>query len=452
MRRQSILMPETPAPATQPAKPAPATYLDLYGLSKPPFGSQSEGNFMLFGSHRRTFEQLVDHMINGSGLMVLCAEAGAGKTATMHAAGTVARGSGVRIVRVDRPADAKVDLTQLVAILLSHDDPDLPAADTIQTVRRPPHKAVLVDDLDLLPPDCLQLLARLLRPSAEPLNVAFVATTKAEVAAETADPELVELARMTRNVVRLPRISPAEATQYIERSLWVAGGTTRRLMTPDAVKLVVAQAAGLPGAIDQQMEAVFSAGFARGDTRINSKTVASTGGPAAPRRPARLAPPQPLGAPSRMLPKVASALLAVGAVAFFYRALLPPEKPPPAAPLATPPSPAPVTARPRASPNAPENLSAELLAAVMRRGDQSMALGDIAAARLFYAHAAEAGNARAATALGKTYDPDYLATIPTQHEKPDPARAAAWYRKAAELGDPQAAELLKHFETPAKAP
>jgi TPR repeat protein len=79
------------------------------------------------------------------------------------------------------------------------------------------------------------------------------------------------------------------------------------------------------------------------------------------------------------------------------------------------------------------------MTALMKRGDQSIALGDIAAARLLYQRAAEAGNASAATDLGRTYDPNY--TVPGQ--SPDPARAAEWYRKAIASGDPQAADLLK---------
>ncbi|MEA2775243.1 MAG: hypothetical protein QOF90_649, partial [Acetobacteraceae bacterium] len=55
---------------------------------------------------------------------------------------------------------------------------------------------------------------------------------------------------------------------------------------------------------------------------------------------------------------------------------------------------------------------------------------------------ADGGSAAAATALGKTYDPDYSAL----GEKPDQARAAEWYRRAVKLGDAQAADLLKRLE------
>ena len=71
-----------------------------------------------------------------------------------------------------------------------------------------------------------------------------------------------------------------------------------------------------------------------------------------------------------------------------------------------------------------------------------LSLGDISAARLLYERAAALGSARAATAVGKTFDPAFLATIHASGIPPDPAAAASWYRKAAALGDSEAADRL----------
>ena len=71
-----------------------------------------------------------------------------------------------------------------------------------------------------------------------------------------------------------------------------------------------------------------------------------------------------------------------------------------------------------------------------------LALGDISAARLLYERAAALGSAKAATALGKTYDPAFLASIQVSGLAPNPAAAASWYRKAADLGDTEAADRL----------
>lgn len=75
---------------------------------------------------------------------------------------------------------------------------------------------------------------------------------------------------------------------------------------------------------------------------------------------------------------------------------------------------------------------------MLARGDQLLATGDIAAARLFYERAAEQGSAPAATAAGKTYDPLFLEEVHARGIRGDVVRAAQWYRKASAAGDKQA--------------
>jgi TPR repeat protein len=91
------------------------------------------------------------------------------------------------------------------------------------------------------------------------------------------------------------------------------------------------------------------------------------------------------------------------------------------------------------APTSPDQSMAELYA---KRGDAMLAIKDISAARKFYEYAADAGSARAATAIAKTYDPTFLSQWQTVGLEPDPALAASWYRKAAALGDPKAVALL----------
>ena len=79
---------------------------------------------------------------------------------------------------------------------------------------------------------------------------------------------------------------------------------------------------------------------------------------------------------------------------------------------------------------------------LLARGDEMLALGDIAAARLLYERAAMLGSARAATALGQTYDPAFLVSIHASGVTANRTAAAAWYRKGAALGDTDSATRL----------
>jgi type II secretory pathway predicted ATPase ExeA len=91
----------------------------------------------------------------------------------------------------------------------------------------------------------------------------------------------------------------------------------------------------------------------------------------------------------------------------------------------------------------PSALSPQIVAALLRRGDALLREGDVAAARLAYERAAAAGSGPAATGAGRTYDPVFLAGIDARGLQGDPVRAADWYRRALELGDGAAPELLK---------
>jgi TPR repeat protein len=83
--------------------------------------------------------------------------------------------------------------------------------------------------------------------------------------------------------------------------------------------------------------------------------------------------------------------------------------------------------------------------ALLARGDALFAMGDVSGARRFYERAASGGNAHAAATVGKTYDPAFLAAIKARGMQPDPSAAAAWYRTATALGDPEAPRLLQRL-------
>ncbi|MBV8613451.1 MAG: hypothetical protein JOY66_06715 [Acetobacteraceae bacterium] len=125
----------------------------------------------------------------------------------------------------------------------------------------------------------------------------------------------------------------------------------------------------------------------------------------------------------------------------------------PAASAPPPRSPSADGLQPMARPAAGPSLSPDMLALLLRRGEAMQRLGDISAARRLYGRAAVAGSARAATAMGKTFDPFYLGQIGARGVTPDPDSAAGWYRKAIAMGDPDAESRLRELgRGPATAP
>ena len=92
-----------------------------------------------------------------------------------------------------------------------------------------------------------------------------------------------------------------------------------------------------------------------------------------------------------------------------------------------------------------QRMSQALIDTLLARGDALFAVGDVSGARRFYERAAGGGSARAAATVGKTYDPAFLAAIKARGMQPDPSAAAAWYRTATALGDPEAPRLLERL-------
>jgi hypothetical protein len=128
--------------------------------------------------------------------------------------------------------------------------------------------------------------------------------------------------------------------------------------------------------------------------------------------------------------------------------------PPPAAPAAAAPPPAapvpapkaPTIAAPVSPPPPPVSGSTapdrDEIASLLARARTYLSAGDVAAARLVLRRAAEHDDAQAALALGGTYDPSVLKRLGIINFQGDPAQAREWYRRAAELGSPDASLRL----------
>jgi hypothetical protein len=88
----------------------------------------------------------------------------------------------------------------------------------------------------------------------------------------------------------------------------------------------------------------------------------------------------------------------------------------------------------------------DMIGLLLQRGDAAVADGDIIAARMLFERAAGLGSASAATRAGKTYDIEFLLQSGARGIRGDQNTAAAWYRRAAALGDPEARARLARIE------
>jgi TPR repeat protein len=88
-------------------------------------------------------------------------------------------------------------------------------------------------------------------------------------------------------------------------------------------------------------------------------------------------------------------------------------------------------------------LDADAIMLLMKRGEQLVEAGDLAAARTLFQRGAQADNAAAAIALGATYDPTVLAGMHVVGIDADVSKARFWYQKAVSLGSSDAKRRLE---------
>lgn len=81
----------------------------------------------------------------------------------------------------------------------------------------------------------------------------------------------------------------------------------------------------------------------------------------------------------------------------------------------------------------------------IKRGDEQLAEGGIAQARLLYERAAEAGLAQGAMAVASTYDAAELGRLGVRGLQPDTSLAIRWYERARQLGAADAEVRLRRL-------
>jgi hypothetical protein len=115
-----------------------------------------------------------------------------------------------------------------------------------------------------------------------------------------------------------------------------------------------------------------------------------------------------------------------------------------AAPLTQPPPAAqPPEAQPAGPMLSPE--ARERAQRLVKKGDEQLAEGGVAQARLLYERAADAGLALGAMAMAATYDPAELTRLGVLGLKADREAARRWYERARQLGATEAEQRLRRL-------
>jgi hypothetical protein len=98
---------------------------------------------------------------------------------------------------------------------------------------------------------------------------------------------------------------------------------------------------------------------------------------------------------------------------------------------------------PPAAPKMSQKPDPVALKELLDKSNQLLSKGDVVAARALYERAVDMGSAAAALSLGSTYDPNRLWSLGVFGMVGNKERARHWYRRAEQLGHPEANERMR---------
>jgi type II secretory pathway predicted ATPase ExeA len=238
-----------------------------------------------------------------------------------------------QIVRVVHDRPGPLTLPRLIAQVLNVPEPEVLANGVMdQTGRRLRQQdgeanvpILAIDDAHHLAADSLDWLGEI-AVAGGPKTPQLILVGRPGLAELLSQKQYKALADRLATSRQLEPLSSAEVRHFIERRLWLAGSSTRRLMTGSAVRAAIRTANASPGRIDALLDDALAAGFLHGETKLSSRTIHAVAKRQAVREPCARR-------NDRMLVAFATIVLTVGLAAFTYRAVTetPPEISPPAA-------------------------------------------------------------------------------------------------------------------------
>jgi general secretion pathway protein A len=260
-------------------------YLRFYGLEEKPFNPTPDPRFLyLTSAHREALAQLEYGVKERRGFMVLIGEVGTGKTTLLR----------TLLDRLDSTTEtafvfnSMMPFDQILAYIV--EDFGIVAAKEshahrlvalnhflIERVRRGLNTVLIIDEaqnLDAASLEQVRLLSNFETTNEKLLQIVLVG--QPELKAKLALPELRQLKQRIGLRCTIHPLSPADATEYIQYRLAVAGledSTRMPIFTAGAVERICAYSRGIPRVVNLLCDHCLIAGYADQNRTIDVRTV-----------------------------------------------------------------------------------------------------------------------------------------------------------------------------------
>jgi len=259
-------------------------FLDFHGLREQPFGVTPDLRFLyLSPGHKEALASLVYGLRSGAGFVVLVGQPGTGKTTLIFQMLEYFRNT----ARTAFVFDSQCDGRQLVRLIIS--DLGLDARETdpvllheqfrnllLREAAAGRRTIVVVDEAQHLNPSAMESLRLLSNfETSHSKLVQFVLAGQPELSEKLVLRSLSQFRQRVFTLVKLDAFPSAEVGKYIEHRLYIAGyRSTTPLFTPEAVRSIATQSAGIPRNINNICFNALGLACANGQHTIDEQVIA----------------------------------------------------------------------------------------------------------------------------------------------------------------------------------
>lgn len=222
--------------------------------------ARAAGTGFLDSARRRIVVDLLTHLRQGAGPMVVLGESGSGRTRLLRQVAAEAAAQRLPLVVVTGDAEPSSLLAAIARLDTSPTThPEMPGA----RLRRPP--ALLIDDAAACPVAVWHRLAALLRAGpAATASPAIILALPPEMLHWLRDLSLIEPGTIEARVHRLTALAPADVALFVGQRLEAAGLLPPDVLPADAIDRITVATGGLPGPLDAFCGALIDIACLRG--------------------------------------------------------------------------------------------------------------------------------------------------------------------------------------------
>jgi capsular exopolysaccharide synthesis family protein len=257
-------------------------YTQFYGFSRKPFNVIPDPKFFhLTPCHRETLVSMMNGFDKGKGFISITGEAGLGKTTMVYTLLKHLKESGntVFIFRANTTFKQLINNILLELKVPFTEDGEKPLLHILNEylilrLFRDENIGIIVDEAQDLSKevwDELRMLSNLEGPKSKFLQIALMGQPELEVMLDTKD--LKEMKERIGMRVQLMPLSNEECIKYIDHYLNLAGSSSSKIFTPEAMSLIYFFTKGIPKTINALCDKAFQIGCSASQKKIDENII-----------------------------------------------------------------------------------------------------------------------------------------------------------------------------------